>query len=577
MGTFAITSLKDVFIHCKRAFWYAALFSLCINILMLALPLYSLQVLDRVMSSHSMETLHMLTLITIACFIFYGLFNLVRSFVLTRVGDWMDEVLAPLLLENSVARSAVGTATSASQHHRDLYIIKGFISGQGATTLFDAPWALIFLLVIYAINPVLGFVTLLGCVLLLIFAVFTELSTRKPLKLASGLSIHSMGIAETASRNAEAIEAMGMMRNITHHWQGQNAKSIRVQNVAASRSAILQNGSRIIRMVLQISLTGFGAYLALQNEVTVGGMIASSILAARALAPFEASIAVWKNFVNARDAYARLEQSITTTPQLRGTMPLPAPKGDLTIENMFYRAPGNEKPILKAINMRLSAGESLGIIGPSAAGKSTLAKLIIGVLPPSHGSVRLDAVEIFKWNREDLGSHVGYMPQQVELFAGTVKDNIARMDLNATPEAVIAAAQMAGVHEMILRLPKGYETTFSANDLSLSPGQRQRIGLARALYGSPKFVVLDEPNSNLDGEGERALVDALTRMKAAGITFIVVAHRPSIVGSVDKILTLRDGAIEQFGPRQQVLQKYVQPPAPQVAAAAAAIAAGGAV
>lgn len=558
-------SLKEAITRCKRAFYYVLMFSFFSNVLMLALPLYSMQVLDRVVSSHSVETLIMLTLLTVTLLIFYGVYGLLRSTVLHRVCEWLDSVMAPHLLRTAVESSSAGYATSASQHHRDLNVIKGFISGQGLPTLCDAPWAILFLLVIYAINPVLGFVTLLGSVLLLVFAVLTEFVTKKPLKAATQVGIHTMTIADTASRNAEAIEAMGMMPNIIKHWSIQNGKSMELQNIAAGRTQILQSISRIIRMVLQISMTCVGTYLVLQNETSLGGMIASSLLSARALAPFEASIGIWKSFLGARDSYGRLEQALSNNRVGRGTMPLPPPTGDIAADGVFYKVPTQEKPIIKAVSFRLNPGESLGIIGPSAAGKSTLAKLLMGILPPSHGSVRLDGMEVFKWNRENLGAHVGYMPQHVELFAGTIKDNIARMDLSALPESVIRAAQMAGVHEMILRLPKGYETTFSPHDLSLSPGQRQRIGLARALYGNPKFVVLDEPNSNLDGDGERALIEALIRMKQAGITFIVVAHRPSVVGSVDKILTLRDGAIEQFGPREQVLQKYVQP---SIAAAA---------
>ena len=551
--------LTDTLSRTKRAFVYVAIFSLCINILMLALPLYSLQVLDRVMSSRSMNTLLMLTLVVIACFAFYSLFSAIRATVLNRIGEWLENTLSPKLLADSIAKSAVGQPVSASQHHRDLAYVKNFITGMGISTLFDAPWSVIYILVIYMINPILGFVTVIGCVLLFLFAVITEYSTKKPLNNSSRVNIQSLGIAESASRNAEIIESMGMTGNLINNWEKTNAKNIEFQNIATSRNNIIQSLSRFIRMILQISMIGIGAVLALNNEMSVGGMIAASILNGRALAPFDASITVWKSFILARDAYSRMKQSIGSSKQLRGTMRLPAPQGHVKVENLFYRAPNSEKPILKGVNFQLNPGESLGIIGPSAAGKSTLAKLLIGIMIPSHGTVRLDGAEIFKWNREDIGQYVGYLPQDVELFTGSVRDNIARMEPNPDDAKVIAAAQFAGVHDLILQLPAGYETIFSAGNVSLSPGQRQRIGLARALYCNPRYIVLDEPNSNLDGEGERALLDCLNRVRANGVTAIIVAHRPSIVSGVDKILMLRDGVVEQFGPREQVLQKYTGP------------------
>lgn len=563
--------LRPLMLRTRRAFVYVGLFSLCLNILMLGLPLYSLQVLDRVMSSHNLNTLIMLTILAGGAFVFFGIFTAVRAFILSRIGEWLEVQLAPLLLASAVSKSSLGIPVSAGQHHRDLVTIKNFIAGTGITTLFDAPWAIIFLLVIYFINPVLGFITLVGAVLLIGFAVITELATKKPLEEANKVLIKGYTISDTASRNAEAIEAMGMLPNIISNWKVHNTRNLELQSIASSRSTLLMCISRIIRLSLQIAVVGAGAFLALQNDMTMGGMIAASILAGRALAPFEAAIAVWKGLLSARDAYSRLEKNVTALPDMRSSMELPPPTGRLEVENLVYRVPTGELPIIKGISFQLNAGQSLGIIGPSAAGKSTLAKLIIGVLPPSHGAVRLDGMDVFKWNREQLGKHVGYMPQDVELFNGTVKDNIARMEMDAPPEKVIHAAQRAGVHEMILRLPKGYDTEFSTTNISLSPGQRQRIGLARALYGDPKFIVLDEPNGNLDGDGEKALVQALFRLKQDGLTFVVVAHRPSIVSSVDMVMMLRDGQIESFGPREDVLRKYTATPAATVQKKAAAV------
>lgn len=549
------TALAKLFRQTHRAMLYAFLFSFCINLIMLLLPIYSLQVLDRVISSHSYETLIVLTIIAVVGFIFYGVFTLARSYTLTGITEWLDVKLAPDLLKLSVVKSSLGALSAAGQNQRDLGAIKNFIQG-GVSVLMDAPWSILFVFVIYMINPVLGFLSIIGAALLIGSALINEFITKGPLERAQENSIQSMQIAEIAGRNAEAIEAMGMMGNTINNWSVHNDKGLELQNQAGKRAHMIQSISRSLRMIVQIAVTGIGAYLVLNNELTVGGMIASSILVGRALAPFEGAIGVWKLFINARDAYHRLDDVMTTTPNMRGSMSLPRPQGRLTAETVFFQPPGGNA-ILKNINFVLEPGESLGIIGPSAAGKSTLAKQIIGILPPTHGSMRLDGAETFKWNREDLGQYVGYMPQNVDLFNGSIKDNIARMDMQATAEDVIEAAQFAGCHEMILRLPNGYETEFMQGNLSLSPGQRQRIGLARALYKRPQFVVLDEPNGNLDGEGERALINALVRMKQAAMTFVVVAHRPSIVGSVDKILMLRGGVVEAFGPRDEVLKNYV--------------------
>ena len=549
------TELQKIFLQLKRAFYYALAFSLALNILQLLLPIYSLQVLDRVLSSHSLDTLVVLTFIVVVGFVFYGAFNMIRTYVMQSMNDWLDAKLAPKLLEISIIKASLGAQANANQYQRDLLSIKTFIAG-GAPVMMDLPWSIIFILVIYMVSPVLGFLTVIGAVLLLVAAIINEYTTRTALERGQENAIQSALIVDTASRNAEAIEAMGMMKNVLRNWSRENDKSLVLQNLAANRGNVVQSITRSVRMVIQVAVIGIGAYLALINELTAGGMIASSILVARALAPFEGAIAVWKNWIGAQDAYRRLEQLVGAPIKLRGEMALPRPQGRLTVESAYFQPPG-VPAILKNINFVLEPGESLGIIGPSAAGKSTLAKLIIGILPTSHGSVRLDGAETFKWNREELGPYVGYMPQQVDLFNGTIRDNIGRMGEDISDEEVIAAAKFAGCHDMILRLPQGYETEFQQGNLSLSPGQRQRIGLARALYGRPQFLVLDEPNGNLDGEGERALLQALTHMKQAKMNFIVVAHRPSIVGSVDKILMLRGGVVEAFGPREEVLKQFV--------------------
>ncbi len=549
--------LKPYMRKAKRAFVYAGLFSLCINVLMLVLPLYSLQVLDRVLSSRSIETLIMLTIIMIVGLVFYGVFFAVRNLILLSVSEWLDQEISPNLLADAVVKSSLGSYVNASQHQRDMTSIRSFITGSVAT-LMDIPWSLIFIIVVYLINPILGFITVIGLVILLLFGYLNELVTRKPFEEASKEQINSHFLADIAGRNAEAIEAMGMMENVKLAWkEHQDAASI--HNLNGNRRAnLIQSVSRVLRLVVQIAVTGIGGYLSLKNELTVGGMIASSILVGRALSPFENAISMWKSFISARDSYNRLNNALSNGRTIeRGTLELPEPTGALSVENIIFTPP-NTAPIIKGVTFSLAAGQSLGIIGPSAAGKSTLSKLIIGLLPPSHGAVRLDGAETFKWNRANFGQYVGYMPQSVDLFTGTIKDNIARMNKNAPMEAVIKACKMAECHEMILRLPQGYETKVNPRMNSLSPGQRQRIGLARALYGDPKFVLLDEPNSNLDGDGERALLIALQNMKQAGTTFIVVAHRQTIVANVDMLLVLKNGIIDRFGPNAEVIRQYQQ-------------------
>lgn len=540
----------------KRSFLYAFLFSFAMNAIMLLVPLYSLQVLDRVMSSHSLQTLFMLSVMVVSAILFYGIFSGVRTHVLSGIAEWLDRELAPVLLSEAVTRASLGVPTPAGQHQRDLQTLKAFITG-GISTLLDAPWSILYILAVYLINPILGVICVIGLVLLLISGIVNEYATKKPFEESAQFAVKSQQQADIASRNAEAVEAMGMMPNVLRSWERYHQQSMGMQRIAGNRATIIQTISRVMRYMVQIAVTGFGGYLVLLNEMTVGGMIAGSILVGRALAPFEGAIAVWKSFISARDAYHRLGQTLGVSEKIdRGVLDLPQPEGRLNVENLIY-TPANAAPIIKGINFVVQPGEALGIIGPSGAGKSTLSKLIVGLLPPTHGAVRLDGAETFKWKRENFGKYIGYLPQHVDLFDGTIKDNIARMDTNASMDSVIEAAKKAHAHELILRLPNGYETECGIANLSLSPGQKQRVGLARALYGNPCFILLDEPNSNLDGEGERALLAALRDLKQHGITSVLVAHRPTIVSMVDKLLVLKSGTIERFGAREEVLKYYV--------------------
>ncbi|MFO1243185.1 MAG: type I secretion system permease/ATPase [Rickettsiales bacterium] len=557
--------LAAYLVKTKRALKFAFLFSFAVNFLMLSMSLYSLQVLDRVISSHSLETLFLLTSLVFLMLIVMGIFFGLRATLLHNITDWLDIEVGPELLRDAVAKSSLGMFVSAAQHQRDLSAIKGFISGGAVATALDAPWSILFMIVIYMISPVFGFITVLGLILLVGFGLLNEFATKKPFQSAGEGQILANQMADSASRNAEAVEAMGMMRYVSTRWQKLQDSAAKHLDMAQGRANVIQSISKVIRMILQISVTGSGAFLVIHNELTVGGMIAGSILVGRALGPFEGMIGMYKSWINTRDSYNRLNGALAKGKALeRGTMEMLVPEGRLSVENLIFSPVPGMAPIIRGVSFVLHPGESLGIIGPSAAGKSTLGKLIIGLLPPTHGAARLDGADTFKWNRENFGKFAGYMPQSVELFTGTIRDNIARLDPDATDEEVIHAAQMAGAHDMILRLPKGYETVYQSGQHALSPGQRQRVALARALFRSPKFVVLDEPNTNLDGEGERALVETLKRMKQAGMTFVLVAHRPTLVAAVDKLLVLKAGTIERFGPRDDILKIYTQQGVPKV-------------
>lgn len=554
----AASTLLSRSIHSmRRAFLYVFIFSLAVNMLSLLMPIYSMQVYDRVFTSRSHATLFSLTAVVLIGYAFYGALHAVRAAVIARVVEWLERTVAPELLTASITQAAQSGVPLAGQHQRDLMTIKNFISS-AAPTLTDIPWSFIFVLVIYMISPVLGFISVIGIVVLSISALVNEYATRKALTRASEKNVESSMTADMLGRHSEAIQAMGMGKAVVTHWNQQNEHGLALQDTAQQRSAIIMGVSRSIRMLLQVAIIGVGAVLAMRNELTSGGLIACSILSARAMAPFESVMMLWKQFVQSREAYSRLHNLLTRIDPNQGDTALPAPLGKLSVETLYY-APAKGVNILRGISFALEPGESLGIIGPSAAGKSTLAKAMVGIFAPTHGAVRLDGVDVYRWEREDFGQYVGYLPQQVELFLGTIKKNIARMHAEFDDAAVIEAAKLAGVHELILQLPNGYDTNYVPGNTVLSPGQKQRIGLARALFGSPRFVVLDEPNSNLDGEGERSLMLALQHLKNAGVTAVVVAHRPSILATVDKILMLRAGMIDVMGPREEVMQRFNAP------------------
>lgn len=562
------TELSAALAASKRAMIYIFIFSFAVNVLSLLQPLYSMQVFDRVFTTRSVDTLLGLTAVVLIGYAFYGALHAVRAGVIARIVEWLERTVAPKLLRVSIEQAAQTGAPYAGQHQRDLLTIKNFIA-LATPTAMDLPWSLLFVLVIYMINPVLGFIAVLGIIILCTSALINEYATRKALMRANDKSIEATLSAEAIGRSAEAICAMGMNDAVVNNWEADNQRGLALQDIAQQRGAIINAVTRSLRMLLQVGVMAIGAWLALHNQLSSGGLIAASILIQRALAPFDNAISIWKQLIAARDAYHRLSLLMrSVTPPVGSTL-LPAPKGRLTVENLYLSFGKTASPTLRNINFELQAGESLGIIGPSAAGKSTLGKALAGVFLPSMGTVRLDGQELFRWGRAEVGQYIGYLPQQVDLFTGSLKFNIARLLTDIPDAKIIEAAQKAGVHNLILQFENGYDTVYIPGNTVLSPGQKQRIGLARALFGSPRLVILDEPNSNLDGDGERALMHTIGQLKLAKITTVIVAHRPSILATVDKIMVLKNGSIEAFGPREEILSRFA-PNAKRVAEGGAA-------
>jgi PrtD family type I secretion system ABC transporter len=551
---------------CKLAFWVTFWFAAAINLLMLITPLYSLQVLDRVIGSGNMETLLMLSLIIGFIYFVYGLLQIARSFTLIKIGEWLDNSLSPIIFSHSISASATKANVSASQLLRDFQTVKTFLTSTGINTLFDAPWSIVYIIVIFLINPYIGIITVAGGLIIVSTAFFNAAATTRTLGEATEFSIKSLTQAEIASRNAETVEAMGMMKNVSKNWHKFNELSLQKQSIASYRNGVISNFSRFIRNIMQMAVTGIGAYVVVSSQgkaMTTGHMIMSSIIVGKALAPFDNAIELWKSISSAMKSYKNINLAFDKHSIREEAMPIPNVKGHLTVENVYYAIPVPPhlpqppvpKYILKDISFNVTPGEILAIIGPSATGKSTLSKIIVGVWQASSGVVRLDAGEIYRWNREDFGRHVGYLPQGIELFSGSIKQNIARMAEEADPAKVIEAAKLAGAHEMILRLPNGYDTDIGPGGANLSGGQKQRVGLARAFYGNPKLVILDEPNANLDEAGEIALSNALKQAKLLGMAAIVISHRPSVLSVVDKILVLQDGSVVAYGSQDEIHHK----------------------
>ncbi len=540
----------------RRTFYFTGGFSFVINMLLLVPAIYMLQIYDRVLMSRNVSTLLMLTLLVLGLYVLMAGLEWVRSRLLVRAGSMLDAQMNARVFTAAFEANLRRTGTNAGQALNDLINVRQFVTGNGLFAFFDAPWFPIYLAVIFMIHPWLGWLSVAGATVLVALTLANEWATRGPLTQANTAAITASNYATNNLRNAEVIEAMGMLSNLRRRWHEKYRDVIALQGVASDRAGTIGAVTKFARISVQSLVLGLGALLAIDSQVThvtAGGMIAASILMGRALAPVEMLIGVWKQLISARSAYARLALLLKEFPARAQGMALPPPRGHLAVENVMAAAPGSQVAILKGVSLTLKPGEVLGIIGPSAAGKSTLARVLVGVWPAAAGKVRLDGADVYTWDKEQLGGHIGYLPQDVELFEGSIAENIARFG-EIDSDKVIEAARQAGMHEMILHFPKGYDTPIGAGGSSLSGGQRQRIALARALYGGPSFIVLDEPNSNLDDAGEAALVQAVLAQKAAGRTLIVITHRTSILSAVDKLLLLREGVVHAFGPRQQVME-----------------------
>ncbi|MBK7673278.1 MAG: type I secretion system permease/ATPase [Candidatus Accumulibacter sp.] len=544
--------LEEALLSFRRAFLTVGAFSFFINLLMLTPAIYMLQIYDRALGSSNVTTLLMLTLIMLGLFALMSLLEWIRSMVLVRVGARLDLDVNTRVFNATFERNLRQAGQNPAQALNDLSSMRQTLTGAGLIALTDAPWMPIYLIVIFMLHVQLGVFALIGVLLLVALAVVNERISAAPLAEAQKLAMAASTQANNHLRNAEVIEAMGMLPAIRRRWFQLHQKFLMQQALASDRAGVLNALTRFARISMQSLALGYGALLAIHGEITPGMMIAGSILVGRALAPVEVLIANWKQLVSARAAYQRLTELLRIYPARVAGMPLPRPLGDVRVDGAATAAPGSKVLILRNVNFSLKAGEVVAVIGPSASGKSTLARMLVGIWPALAGSVRLDGADIFAWNKDELGPYLGYLPQDIELFDGTVAENIARFG-EVDSDQVLAAAQAAGVHELILLLPKGYDTPLGDAGSALSGGQKQRIGLARALYGDPALIVLDEPNSNLDDQGEAALAETIRRLKAKRRTVVIITHRLTTLAVADSILVMHEGTVKVHGPRDQVL------------------------
>lgn len=557
----------DILTRCRPYFVTVAVFSLAINLLYLATPLYMLQMYDRVVPSSSVITLVMLTIVLLVALLALAVLDIVRAGVLARAGIRLDRLLGARIITAIIDNSAAAGG-ARSQPLRDVDTFRQYVTGPGIHAVFDLPWTPIYIAVIFMLHPLLGGFALACGFILLVMALINERLVRPSLNESNDAASRNYSFTEMSLRNAEVVRAMGMVDGLLNRWRRDRNRMMDRLLIAADRGSMISGLIRFLRLSMQSLILGLGAYLVIERAVTVGSMFAASLLLGRALQPVEQIVGSWRGMIAARDAFNRVRYLLASAPLPPVHLALPRPQGQVAVEQLSYMPSRTSRPLLHNVNFRIEPGESVGVIGPSGAGKSTLARQLVGVLRPTAGAVRLDGADIGTWPRGSVGQYIGYLPQDVELFSDSVAANIARFQ-QAEDEAVIEAARLAGVHDMILRLPDGYETWVGDGGAILSGGYRQRIGLARAVFGLPSLVVLDEPSSNLDTEGDAALAECMLRLKNARITTITISHRPTTIALVDKILLLVDGRIETFGPRSEVLARLnARAPIPIVAPSA---------
>lgn len=546
---------------CRNAFMSIALFSGMSNILMLTGAIFMLEIYDRVLPSRSVPTLIALIILATVLYGALGILDLIRSRILVRIGSYLDESISARVYDGLVQLPLkAGNRGEGLQSLRDLDSLRSFLSGTGLIALFDLPWLPLYLIICFAFHFLIGLTALIGAIVLCILTALTEVYTRDPGKHLAGLAISRSGLADSSRRNAEALVAMGMSKRLAARWKETNRKYLASQREASDIATGFSSTSKVLRMLLQSAVLGVGAYLVINQEATAGIIIASSILSARALAPVDLAIANWKGFIAARQSWHRLNQLLALFPEQAAPMLLELPSKTLTVQNAYIVPPGDQRITVQDANFTLKAGTGLGIIGPSGSGKSCLARLLVGVWQPARGKIRLDGATYDQWAPDVLGQNIGYLPQDVELIGGTIAENIARFADDAMPEDIIAAARAAGVHDLIVNLPQGYETSIGEQGMLLSAGQAQRVALARALYGNPFLVVLDEPNSNLDAEGDEALTRAILGVRARNGIVIVIAHRPSAIAGVDLLLVMNNGRQVELGSKETTLAKLQRPP-----------------
>lgn len=542
---------------CSKAVVYAFFFSLLMNLLSLAMPLYSLQVLDRVLSTGSYHTLAVLSVIVIICFLCLSVLQAARSHIFLSISNYLELKLSPSLFRHVISSAATNTTAPGNQSLRDLNLIRDYITHKGLKNVFDIIWAPIYLLVLYLIHPVMALIAIFGITGLVLLALLNEKVTAESRHLANDYEVSNIKEVEGATRNSEIIEAMGMSTNIIERWEKINHQALEYKNAASNFSIMIASSTQFFRYVAQMLMMGVGAYLVLNGTMSAGGIIAAAIISGKTLAPFDMAITTVQNTKNVIAAYKRIEHVLKTMITRKQNYNLPTPRGNVSIEKVYFYQKGSSEAVLKGLNFEVPEGKVIGIIGSTGSGKSVLAKLLAGIWKPSVGVIRLDSIDIFDWGRDYVKNYIGYLPQKTIFFNGTIRENIAKMDQNASDELLYEATKITGIHRDILRLPHGYETKIGKGGHILSEGILQCISLARAFYGRPKMIVFDEPHSNLDVSGELSLLNALQEAKNKNTTMFVISDRPSLLSTTDSIIVMNDGTITDYGKRDEMMEKYI--------------------